>query len=385
MRTALLSLLLSTVLLLGGCENGNPSSGPAAATGTVSGTVTYRERVALPADAVIDVVIVDVTGGANSVVGSQQIMSDGNQVPIAFEAAYATADINPEHDYTVGATIQDGAGKVIFETAESVPVLTKGHPFQDVTVTVVAPNVPVADENAQTEVAADAASGLPGSVWRVVSLQDNPPVEGTTITANFGADGALTGSDGCNQYAATYAVDGATIAITPGPSTLMACPEPVAQQATAYLEALAAAASYTIDGSQFNLIDADGKVLVNFEVTAQELAGTIWQAILYNNGKGAVVSVNVPTITANFGADGTVSGFAGCNDYSGSYATNGDALQIGSLTVTEKTCSEPANIMEEESQFLAALQSAANFQIEGNVLQVQNMMGEIAVQFEQTE
>lgn len=209
--------------------------------------------------------------------------------------------------------------------------------------------------------------------------------KGTTITANFGADGALTGSDGCNQYAATYAVDGATIAITPDPSTLMACPEPVAQQATAYLDALAAAASYTIDGSQLNLIDADGKVLVNFEMTAQELAGTIWQAILYNNGKGAVVSVNVPTITASFGTDGTVSGFAGCNDYSGSHTTNGAALQIRSLVATEKTCSEPANIMEEESQFLAALQSAADFQIEGNVLQVQNAGGEIAVQFEQTE
>ena len=43
----------------------------------------------------------------------------------------------------------------------------------------------------------------------------------------------------------------------------------------------------------------------------------------YNNGKQAVVSVTPgTTLTANFGADGMLSGGAGCNDYAASYKTD---------------------------------------------------------------
>ena len=37
-------------------------------------------------------------------------------------------------------------------------------------------------------------------------------------------------------------------------------------------------------------------------------------------------------------------------------------------------CSEPEGVMDQEAQYLAALQSAAKYQIEGNVLQLRTRM-----------
>ena len=54
-----------------------------------------------------------------------------------------------------------------------------------------------------------------------------------------------------------------------------------------------------------------------------------WQALAINNGKEAVVSVQGgTTVTAIFGADGKLSGNAGCNTYNGTYTTDGDKITI---------------------------------------------------------
>jgi len=44
-------------------------------------------------------------------------------------------------------------------------------------------------------------------------------------------------------------------------------------------------------------------------------------------------------------------------------------------------CSEPAGVMEQEAQYLAALQSAATYQIEGNVLQLRTKDDALAAIF----
>jgi heat shock protein HslJ len=372
-----LVILATLIFSLAACQANSPdnSAGPA---GAVTGSVTYAARIALPADAVVKVAVVDVTGGANTVLGSQAISTDGNQAPIPFEVGYTTAAINQTHDYAVGATIEDGAGTVLFETATTIPVITQGNPSQDVVVTVVA-------ASGDPAAVADTASGLPGTLWGLVSLGGNPPVEGTTVTAQFAADGSLSGSDGCNRYSASYTVEGSTLTVTPGMSTMMACAEPIMAQATAFSKALASAASYTIDGEMLNLVDASGATVLTFQANAQQLAETTWHAILYNNGKNAVTSVTLPTIAVTFDADGTISGFGGCNNFNGTYTVSGNTIQIGALATTPKACSEPAGIMDEESQFLAALQSATIFQIEGQVLQMQSKDGELAVQLERTE
>jgi heat shock protein HslJ len=42
-------------------------------------------------------------------------------------------------------------------------------------------------------------------------------------------------------------------------------------------------------------------------------------------------------------------------------------------------CADPQGIMDQEAQFLAALQSAATFQINGNSLEIRTAGGQIAI------
>ena len=100
---------------------------------------------------------------------------------------------------------------------------------------VVTPEV-VAPEAATPEVATPAVSpDLAGTSWVLSSLDGNLPVPDTTVTLQFGADGTASGTDGCNQYSTTFTQDGASLTINqPMASTMMACPEPIMNQAAAY-------------------------------------------------------------------------------------------------------------------------------------------------------
>jgi putative lipoprotein len=101
----------------------------------VTGSVFYLERIALSPEAVVQVEVVEASpeGGKESVIGTQTLGSPG-QVPIHFSVGVPAERIRPEGSYLVRARITDG-GRT-FTTSEPVPVLTQGHPSQDVRVRV---------------------------------------------------------------------------------------------------------------------------------------------------------------------------------------------------------------------------------------------------------
>ena len=77
-------------------------------------------------------------------------------------------------------------------------------------------------------------------------------------------------------------------------------------------------------------------------------------------------------ITAEFvSSEGTVKGSAGCNSYFGSYKLNGGQLSIpGPVGVTEMYCMEHEGIMDQEQEYLALIQLAESYDIDGNELQI---------------
>lgn len=116
------------------------------------------------------------------------------------------------------------------------------------------------------------------------------------------------------------------------------------------------------------------------------LVGTSWTVISYNNGKGGVTTVlGGTTLTAAFGADGTVSGSSGCNTYSGPYSTQGTSIHIGLLVTTQMTCADPPGVMDQETQYLAAMQSAATYQTSGSQLKLFSGGGAIAVNLQRMQ
>ena len=224
---------------------------------------------------------------------------------------------------------------------------------------------------------------LTGSMWSVSTFMDQALVPGSGITIEFTSDGKVSGSSGCNLYAGVYKTDGNSIVISsPMASTMMACSQEIMDQESAYLKALGDARTFTATKDQLTLKDASGKNLAVYEVQSQDLAGSSWEVTGYNNGKQAVTSVLAgSTITAEFGKDGVLSGKGGCNDYSGPYVVTGNKIKIGPLVSTRMACAEPAGVMEQETQYLAALESAATYKIEGNALELRTADGALAADF----
>jgi heat shock protein HslJ len=78
----------------------------------------------------------------------------------------------------------------------------------------------------------------------LATLNGQAPLKGTTVTLNFVA-GKAAGSDGCNNYSGSYTADGTNIKFSQSmAATMMACPDPIMKQATAYMQALGQAATY---------------------------------------------------------------------------------------------------------------------------------------------
>jgi len=223
---------------------------------------------------------------------------------------------------------------------------------------------------------------LAGTSWTLTTLNGQPALAEVTVTLAFGKDGHISGSDGCNRYSAAYTADATNLTVVePIVATMMACAEPIMQQATAYQTALGQAATYTLAGEQLTLADAGGQSIATFTAQSAALPGTSWEVVAYNNGKQAVVSVLGGTsLTASFGTDGTLSGSAGCNTYTAAYQSDGEqTLTIGPAASTRKMCTEPQGIMEQEAQYLAALTTAATYRVDGAQLEVRTADDALAV------
>jgi heat shock protein HslJ len=223
------------------------------------------------------------------------------------------------------------------------------------------------------------ASDLTGSVWSLSLLMDKAIIPGSSISSEFTSDGKVSGSSGCNQYSSTYTITGSTIKIaTPMASTLMACSQELMDQESAYLKALGEAKTFSVAGDQLTLADADKKSLLVYKTQSQNLSGTSWEVIGYNNGKQAVTSVlSGSTIRLDFASDGTLSGNSGCNSYNGTFTVTGNQITIGPIASTRMACSQ--ELMDQESLYLAALGTAATYQIKDTGLELRTKDGALAV------
>lgn len=103
-----------------------------AAAGTVTGTATYRERMALPPNARFEAVILDAgKADAAAEVLARTVVDNPGQPPIAFAVTYDEARTSPRDGYVLRATITVD-GKLWFTTDRTYPVARSGESRVDV-------------------------------------------------------------------------------------------------------------------------------------------------------------------------------------------------------------------------------------------------------------
>jgi putative lipoprotein len=228
-------------------------------TGTIRGTATYRERMALPPDAVLEATLEDVsTADAPADVVAQVRVENPGNPPIRFAIPYDRALVDPARRYTVRARISVD-GKPLFTTDRHYPVLgSDGSEDAELLLRRAGPTR--RDPPA-------AGRSLEGTSWKLTHLEGDPVSSGPGSEPHLrfdAATGRVSGSGGCNQLGGGYQVAGDRLELTRMVGTLMACAGGMETE-KAFLDALGRVAAWRISDSTLTLLDESGAELARFE------------------------------------------------------------------------------------------------------------------------
>lgn len=235
---------------------------------SVSGTATYRERIALPPSAVFEASLEDISraDAPAETLGTTRLESPG-QVPIPFSISYDPARIDSRHRYAVRARITV-EGELMFTSDTVHPVITQGSGSTfEIVMRRVGESVPA---GAATSATADTPSTTPlvNTYWKVVRLGTRPVVVAERqrephIVLHTEND-RVAGSSGCNSLAGSYTTSADLLSFGRVAGTLMACPEGMEQERM-FLDALTKVFSYRIEGEQLELFDAAGTSIITLQ------------------------------------------------------------------------------------------------------------------------
>ncbi|HEY4202999.1 MAG TPA: YbaY family lipoprotein [Devosiaceae bacterium] len=245
----------------------------AAAPISISGQVTYRERLALPPDAVLSVRLLDVSlADARAIVHAEARLPGPGQVPLNFSLNFDDKVIVPNHNYALQARIMTG-GKLLFLNTTHYPVkpLAPEKPISivvdlvgQVNTAPTTPPVATAPEPKSPPPAPPAqqqaipVAALFGITWHVERISNAAVLPDSRTTMELAEDGRTGGKGGCNNYFAQAEYNGTTITFGAPAATRMACSGPVMAQETQFFNTLAFIRSFTLSDNTLHFLDATG-------------------------------------------------------------------------------------------------------------------------------
>jgi heat shock protein HslJ len=113
---------------------------------------------------------------------------------------------------------------------------------------------------------------LAGTSWDLLSYLSSqgttaPVVEGTNVTASFGARGEVFGFGGCNAYSATYSANNSSISIGAITSTSMVCDNVpgMMEQEAAYFIVLPTAVTFQTGRGQLSLNNTSAQNIAAYQ------------------------------------------------------------------------------------------------------------------------
>ena len=223
---------------------------------------------------------------------------------------------------------------------------------------------------------------LEGLEWYLWTIDDQPILNGTTITAEFtvnpdGSTGTMNGSAGCNRYEAAFS-DNLGMETTLKSSDVCASPRGVMNQEQAYLEALSRAYGYWFTGDQL-IINSGSGVLTYHTTPAPQSSDQLhllqqetWYLVSYNTSLSAPGAKGDPNV--NFNQDGTLVGYTGCNSLSGRYTTELNRITISDLSLEQAAC--PNQVLAAQERTLAdVLNTAQTYQVVDHSMQIVGSSG----------
>lgn len=236
------------------------SLGAYAAEARLSGTATYRERIALPPGAIFEAVLEDVSraGAPAERIGSSRLEPAG-QPPFRFTIRYDSERIHPAHRYAVRAQVTLN-GTLLFTTDTLNTVLTHGKP--DTAELLL-------KQPSRRKPAPQADASLVNTYWKLLRLN------GETISVREGgrepyfvlnnkAEPGVSGFAGCNRFMGSYTLKDKDLKFGHLATTMMACANDSAPE-YALFSVFSKFSHWRISGQSLHLLDAEGQSLAEFE------------------------------------------------------------------------------------------------------------------------
>lgn len=227
-----------------------PATSAQARPRTLSGTVTYRERMMLPPNSTVEVSLVDISlADAPARTLARQVIKGAKASPIRFRLSFDDSRIRKGNTYALQARITQGK-RLLFINTTRHTVFDGGPDNTEIRVERVA---------AEPE----AEIGLTGK-WLAEDIRGRGVIDNAQTTLEIDRSGTVSGRGGCNGYGGKATITGDRIRFGSMMSTQMACAPAVMDQETKFLSALGEVRSWRIDRARrkLHLLDRRGRPVV---------------------------------------------------------------------------------------------------------------------------
>ena len=241
--------------------------------------------------------------------------------------------------------------------------------------------VPAAAQATQPTQPAQPAAGVPGQdlggkEWQWVKTVTNDgqtfnPTNPADYTVQFAmADGKVAIKADCNNAEGEFMTDGQNIQIMIGGVTRAMCPP--GSLSDEFLKELSEASSYKADGNTLTLTLSNGTMTLSAGQAATtppaqggtpaSLERSLWKWVNTTSANGSTVTApNPEQFTLRFGQVAQRFTFvADCNNGSGSYTVNGQALTMKVEGMTRAFCPPPSD------EYVQQLGQVTSYKIDGN-------------------
>ena len=204
---------------------------------SVFGSLTYRQRIALPQDAVANLSVIRVEATGDETLAKQSFALNGRQVPIPFEIT-VTDEGEPggSESLSFTATILDNAGELLWQTEDALSFVADAA-RNDLGMVMLSPAG--RDEVTLSDVA--------GRDWMIARLNGEPVMTSAPIILRFDENGQISGNASCNAYTASGTIEDSILTIGPIALTRKACMPKIIEQEAFFLDLMENVSQMQID------------------------------------------------------------------------------------------------------------------------------------------
>lgn len=220
-------------------------------------------------------------------------------------------------------------------------------------------------------------SELTGRAFLSTEVGAHTLVPGTQITLRFPENGKIEAQAGCNHLFGDVVFKGTTLQVSGMGGTDMGCDQARMAQDEWLSGFLTDSPTWRLNGDELVLTGNSAEIKLTDRKAAEpakNIYQTRWMLITLIDGETASsVPAEMKPVEVIFAQDGTVSGYTGCNRFSGGATHTPGKVKFESIAATKMACGE--GLEHIERTVLAVLDGEVSATVAGDILELKHPGG----------